>query len=976
MAAAVPPPGPRQRPASARARLTTSKEQSFSSSVLSHGSKEPPPPDGGSIQSGPGQYRQFGPGSRHALRDPLRQGLGRDLHFYSMGNKTANRENSTPMRTLDVAKVNQDRHQWQRVDSFQTPHGNGQAACGRENSCGTQDNSSRQQTRTASRSLEPGSQAVAGLGLEVEDLRLELRSAVKEIKEDLAAAVNQTVAELRQDVRAEAASLREQLGTQAPPSEQGRNDVAEAMLQELAKEIDKVREELTTGQRALGDELRTRMQMDGNLSNLVGHVQELKAKVDCVAHSSDDILKHMFKIDAPKIDIPSNSPVIDEVKKCQTQLAAVIERQTQIQTQIQSSESATALKGALSQGLQQIQHELQHIPNELQQIQSEIQNEFKFLKPLTRIVARGTDDSQPCVNVDMSPMVQGMKRILEELKSVDKNVDSNLQTLSSELKGTMQTFSSELKGTSSELKGTFSSELKSTKDLVRELNPSEIFAGVQSSLSKVQQWQCDFDLSPILAAVHSAVSASAVDLSPMLRVSQETKEAQSELARFVKSHHDQVKSNHDAISAGLSQLEQKTEASTQLQHATKGEVSGARSEVQGLLQVVDSLKRKSQTELDIANSLNQIMMALGKTDISCLQTELQKVHDDVKDVRRGSQQLQVRQEEDAAQMQRALQERKRADDALSDRLSEELQKMRRDFDLSEVLMAVQQIDSAKMLKAIRDNKVNSEDLAPLNEELRRLAEESRQSKFGARDLSQLLEELTTVKVEVLRQGRREPDFSTIISEVKTAVNNKRTEVDFSEVLHEFHTQVHTLKEFLASQREQELKEQAESEKSEARALTMSIEQVCSRAVASLDLSPVTSEICAVKSKIELASALKRQTQPDHLMTKADFAAAFEELRGHFSLLLNGIREVGKNAGSQKSQPGAVERQELAKAAEDFDYVRKQVRDAQYVAGQAGSRTAELLHKVQGRRGQTGNAADADDPTVDAFAQEVSTSFMQ
>eukprot|EP00930_Biecheleria_cincta_P079209 TRINITY_DN6696_c0_g1_i2.p1 TRINITY_DN6696_c0_g1~~TRINITY_DN6696_c0_g1_i2.p1 ORF type:complete len:870 (-),score=197.81 TRINITY_DN6696_c0_g1_i2:231-2792(-) len=851
----VPPPGSRQRPASARARLLTSKEQTTSSSVLSHGSKDPPP-DSDSVQSGPGHYRHFGPGSRHAFRDPLRQGQERrDLPFYSMGNRNPSRENGIPMRTLDVAKVNQDRHQWQRVDTFQTPHGNGQAVCSqascRETSCG---NTSQQRTRTASRSLERGSQAVAGLGLEVEDLRLELRSAVSEIKEDLASAVNQTIAELRQDVRAEAASLREQLNLQNPPPSESRSEVVEAMLQELAKEIDKVREELSKGQHALADELRVRIQIDGSL---MGQVQDLRAKVDRVAQSSADILKNLLEI-----DIPSNGPVIDEVKKCQAQLFAVADCQTQLRSS--SQESAIAARETLDQGL---------------------------------------------------------SSIVESLNSVDKSIDSHLQTLSSDVQGTMA--------------------------LVRELDAAEIFAGFQSSLFKVQQWQCDFDLSPILAAVHAAV-----DLNPLLRASHETQEAQGELSRFVRSHHEQ-------ISTVLSEIEHRAQSSTRLQEATK-------SEIASLLQMLDSLKAKSQTDLDTSSSLHHIMMAIGKIDTTCLQSELQRVHDEVREVRRGSQQLQVRQEEDSAQVQRAFQERKRADDELSDRLVEEMHKMRRDFDLSEVLMAVQQLDAAKMLKAIRDSRVNPEDLAPVSEELRRLAEEVRQSRFAARDLTQLLDELTSLKVEVLRQGRREPDFSSIISEVKSAVKDRKNEVDFSEVFHEFQI----LKEFLASQRAKELKDQAQSisDRQDTTPLTKSLEDICSRAVARLDLSQVTSEISAVKAKIELSSALKRQTQTDHL-TKADFAAAFEELRGHFSLLLNSLREV------KQPQQYAAERRGLETAAEDFNYVRRKVRDAQCVAGQAGSRTAELLQQVQGRRGQPGKAFGSDESTLTAFAEEVSSSFM-
>ncbi|CAJ1461241.1 unnamed protein product, partial [Effrenium voratum] len=115
-----------RRPASARGRLVREPVQA---APLVHGGTQPPPDAEG--VAGPGHFRHFvnSVSQKHQLKDPLRTGEEhRDCEFYSMSQKQPGpgRESSS-MRTLDISKVNKERHKWQRIDTFQTPWGNGQA---------------------------------------------------------------------------------------------------------------------------------------------------------------------------------------------------------------------------------------------------------------------------------------------------------------------------------------------------------------------------------------------------------------------------------------------------------------------------------------------------------------------------------------------------------------------------------------------------------------------------------------------------------------------------------------------------------------------------------------------------------------------------------------------------------------------------------------------------------------------------------
>ncbi|CAE8589907.1 unnamed protein product, partial [Polarella glacialis] len=113
-------------------------------------------------------------------------------------------------------------------------------------------------------------------------------------------------------------------------------------------------------------------------------------------------------------------------------------------------------------------------------------------------------------------------------------------------------------------------------------------------------------------------------------------------------------------------------------------------------------------------------------------------------------------------------------------------------------------------------------------------------------------------------------------------------------------------------------------------------------VSEMDMAPVLTELHAMKAKIELASALKRQTQVE-TMTKAEFAAALEELRGHFSLVLCSLRE---GAPPEVATGYLLQQEAQAKAAQELDDLVDKLRDTQHLIREAGSHHEAVLHQVE------------------------------
>ncbi|OLP90918.1 hypothetical protein AK812_SmicGene27462 [Symbiodinium microadriaticum] len=85
-----------------------------------HGSNEPAP-IAGSVLSGPGQFRNYASDARYTESDPLRQ--AEPKHTSSMPYALGPASNTSSFRTLDIAKANEQRHNWTKIDTFLTPAG-------------------------------------------------------------------------------------------------------------------------------------------------------------------------------------------------------------------------------------------------------------------------------------------------------------------------------------------------------------------------------------------------------------------------------------------------------------------------------------------------------------------------------------------------------------------------------------------------------------------------------------------------------------------------------------------------------------------------------------------------------------------------------------------------------------------------------------------------------------------------------------
>ena len=85
-----------------------------------HGSNEPAP-IAGSVLSGPGQFRNYAADARYTESDPLRQADPKHVNSipYALGPAS----NTSSFRTLDIAKANEQRHNWTKIDTFLTPAG-------------------------------------------------------------------------------------------------------------------------------------------------------------------------------------------------------------------------------------------------------------------------------------------------------------------------------------------------------------------------------------------------------------------------------------------------------------------------------------------------------------------------------------------------------------------------------------------------------------------------------------------------------------------------------------------------------------------------------------------------------------------------------------------------------------------------------------------------------------------------------------
>uniref|UniRef100_A0A7S4PSL3 Uncharacterized protein n=1 Tax=Alexandrium monilatum TaxID=311494 RepID=A0A7S4PSL3_9DINO len=92
------------------------------SPIVVHGATDPDPEPGRGGQSGPGQWRIYHRNSKYVPGDALKHGQGDPSQgSYSFGPRST-REGGE-FRVLDISRYNEKHHNWQRMDTFQTPVG-------------------------------------------------------------------------------------------------------------------------------------------------------------------------------------------------------------------------------------------------------------------------------------------------------------------------------------------------------------------------------------------------------------------------------------------------------------------------------------------------------------------------------------------------------------------------------------------------------------------------------------------------------------------------------------------------------------------------------------------------------------------------------------------------------------------------------------------------------------------------------------
>lgn len=798
-------------------------------SVLTHGSSNPAP-DCHGVQSGPGHYRHFSGDVRHQLRDPLRHGdeRGRDLPFYSMGRKTSpSGEARSAPRTLDISKVNQERHTWQRIDTFHTPYGNGQVED--VGVCNVPPMSPANHTDQAQ---------AWPVSLEFDELRLSLRNAVTELKEELALAVNQTIAELRQDIRAEAASLRQHQALTSTSSKEAENPNS-SLASEVVVQVQSTLE-------GLFSELGSRQTRTGEEMNLL--LQEVKAvgrKMDQAFHT----------------------------------VAAQI-AQTSKQLQV-TEDTAKVSSDALSKGFDDVKIDLASATATLSGLQKQL--DLVATTPYK-------------VDVDFSPLMLEIQEVREKFKILEFPLRSRIPE-----------------------------SLSSIEEVLRRFDLGLV-------LKEVQQWTAKVDLSPIVQAVGQVASQSRSDVSALQQGLRETRgelsTAVEELTKVRDGLQGQLKTMRDGFSECAKRLD----------------IQGLGS---ALSRVVD---HDLPNVLKVANQQHDSLQGL-----TALQVEVRRVYQELMDFRsadatkilRSVQQLPV---VDLAPVVQALQDHKRDSHDCFQKQLEEMQKLRRENDFSEVLAAVQQMDAAKILRTLRENKVSPDDFQFFTEGLRRISEEVRAAK-PSRELSQLLDDITAVKIEVQRQSRRECELATTITTLKESGSHQ----DVSEV----HREVLAVKDSIRSLQRDFREDRSAVEMNSSGLSREREEQLIAQVFAAiedskkvlsnLDLTPLVSEIAQIRAKVELASALKRKNET---MTKSDFAAGLEELRGHFSIVLGSLREVYTltSVGNEKSLRSLYDVRHPSNP-EDIEDVLGKLRDAHALIAQASSRSEEVITKVQEKSGQ-------------------------
>lgn len=902
-----------QRPASARGRLTREPKEAS----LVHGCSAPPPDAG--IGAGPGHFRHFvaSVSAKHQLKDPLRQ-RGEDsqeAEFYSMSQKQPGREGGA-IRTLDISRVNQERHKWQRIDTFQTPYGNGQASY----------DGSSQRMGTASRErMGSQTQVLAGLGLEMEQLRLDLKTTLAENKEELcvmiADAVNQIISELRSDVRTEVGGLRQQIHLIEEGRRDWRANSEPVTIQQEIERRSSVSEELQGIQelRSLKESIETLMNDLRNSSASAPssaraqgeHLQELRANLDAQLQSllepmhqvRDQVWSRLERLDqCQAIQMDQVHARLDHLDHTQSSLLEKMDLSTV--RQITDLQASSRLLEEAVRAVAEAQREQQLQPRvEATQPVAEVIQQMEEMKRLT---VEGFND----LRVNVSGWIHASNIATQE----------PLRDVSVE-QGQIRNALEDIKARQSEL--TSPDQLKDIREQLHALSSVDV-SGQLTLLRdiKLQQGQ-------VISCLDALKSAT--DLSGVMSALQKLHDDQAALRELQLRHQTEQSSalaSLEQVRKGLASVSQEVEMSR--------EMVVKRADVTAL----------SQTMQNAWELMTQTKAAINKVDFSPLHSDVQRVLEELRETRAEVPKTVRSLEVDFTPIMRALQDRKRVDEEFGEKLVEEMHRLRRDCDFTQVTQNLEQVEPAlrALRQAVRENRVNCEDLVPLTEEVQRLHSnfsDFRQTRV--REFCQLQEELATVKTFVMREPK-EVDLSPL------QAIKERQEPLHVEVMQE----VKGVKEMLHGQQDG-LQDKVRAEElqgvvQDLRLVTTNLVDSIRHEVMKVDLAPLMSEIKDIRSKVEVSSSLKRQNEN---MTKSDFATALEELRGHFSLLLTSFREVcdhssGVSASAVNNllQNLLEQRQrENETTAEDLDFLRRKLRDTQSVIGQVGSRHDELRGRV-------------------------------
>jgi len=902
-----------QRPASARGRLTREPKEAS----LVHGCSAPPPDAG--IGAGPGHFRHFvaSVSAKHQLKDPLRQ-RGEDsqeAEFYSMSHKQPGREGGA-IRTLDISRVNQERHKWQRIDTFQTPYGNGQASY----------DGSSQRMGTASRErMGSQTQVLAGLGLEMEQLRLDLKTTLAENKEELcvmiADAVNQIISELRSDVRTEVGGLRQQIHLIEEGRRDWRANSEPVTIQQEIERRSSVSEELQGIQelRSLKESIETLMNDLRNSSASAPsaaraqgeHLQELRANLDAQLQSllepmhqvRDQVWSRLERLDqCQAIQMDQVHARLDHLDHTQSSLLEKMDLSTV--RQITDLQASSRLLEEAVRAVAEAQREQQLQPRvEATQPVAEVIQQMEEMKRLT---VEGFND----LRVNVSGWIHASNIATQEpLRDVSVE-QGQIRNALEDIKARQSALTSpdQLKDIREQLQALSSVDVSGQLTLLRDI--------------KLQQGQ-------VISCLDALKSAT--DLSGVMSALQKLHDDQAALRELQLRHQTEQSSalaSLEQVRKGLASVSQEVEMSR--------EMVVKRADVTAL----------SQTMQNAWELMTQTKAAINKVDFSPLHSDVQRVLEELRETRAEVPKTVRNLEVDFTPIMRALQDRKRVDEEFGEKLVEEMHRLRRDCDFTHVTQNLEQVEPAlrALRQAVRENRVNCEDLVPLTEEVQRLHSnfsDFRQTRV--REFCQLQEELATVKTFVMWEPK-EVDLSPL------QAIKERQEPLHVEVMQE----VKGVKEMLHGQQDG-LQDKVRAEElqgvvQDLRLVTTNLVDSIRHEVMKVDLAPLMSEIKDIRSKVEVSSSLKRQNEN---MTKSDFATALEELRGHFSLLLTSFREVcdhssGVSASAVNNllQNLLEQRQrENETTAEDLDFLRRKLRDTQSVIGQVGSRHDELRGRV-------------------------------